>query len=65
MSKVGESIIRWLEQTVAFAEGTAKKGIYVARTPAGSDVKAIRAGWAWRSSERENAKEWRDCQKNR
>ena len=42
MSKVGKSIIRGLEQALAFANGTAKKGTYVVHIPAEIDVKAIR-----------------------
>ncbi len=42
MSKVGESIIRGLEQTLAISEGAAKKGTYVVHIPAEIDVKAIR-----------------------
>jgi putative transcriptional regulator len=42
MSKVGASIIRGLEQALAFAEGTAKEGTYVVHIPAEIDVRAIR-----------------------
>jgi putative transcriptional regulator len=42
MSKAGESIIRGLEQAIAFAEGTAKDGTYVVHIPAEIDVRAIR-----------------------
>jgi putative transcriptional regulator len=42
MSKVGESIIRGLEQALAFAEGTAKEGTYVVHIPPEIDVRAIR-----------------------
>ena len=42
MSKVGKSIIRGLEQALAFAEGRAKKGTYVVHIPAEIDVRAIR-----------------------
>ncbi|MGD0903147.1 MAG: helix-turn-helix domain-containing protein [Terracidiphilus sp.] len=42
MSKVGESIIRGLEQAIAFAEGTAKEGTYVVHIPPEIDVRAIR-----------------------
>ena len=42
MSKAGEGIIRGLEQALAFAEGTAKKGTYVVHIPAEIDIKAIR-----------------------
>jgi putative transcriptional regulator len=42
MSKVGKSIIRGLEQALAFAEGRAKKGTYVVHIPPEIDVKAIR-----------------------
>lgn len=42
MSKVGESILRGLEQALAFADGTAKKGTCVVHIPPEIDVKAIR-----------------------
>ena len=42
MSKVGKSILRGLEQALAFAEGTAKKGTYVVHIPPEIDIKAIR-----------------------
>ena len=42
MSKIGESIIRGLEQAIAFAEGTAKEGTYVVHIPPEIDVRAIR-----------------------
>jgi putative transcriptional regulator len=42
MSKVGKGIIRGLEQALAFANGTAKKGTYVVHIPPEIDVKAIR-----------------------
>jgi putative transcriptional regulator len=42
MSKVGESILRGLEQALAFTEGKAKKGTYVVHIPAEIDVRAIR-----------------------
>jgi putative transcriptional regulator len=42
MSKVGESIIRGLEQALAFAEGTAEEGTYVVHIPPEIDIKAIR-----------------------
>jgi putative transcriptional regulator len=42
MSKVGESIIRGLEQAIAFAEGTAKEGTYVVHIPPEIDARAIR-----------------------
>jgi putative transcriptional regulator len=42
MSKVGESIIRGLEQAIAFAEGTADPSQYVVHIPAEIDVRAIR-----------------------
>ncbi|HEX4029631.1 MAG TPA: helix-turn-helix domain-containing protein [Terracidiphilus sp.] len=42
MSKVGESIIRGLEQAITFAEGTADESRYVVHIPAEIDVKAIR-----------------------
>jgi putative transcriptional regulator len=42
MSKIGQSMIRGLEQALAIANGTAKKGSYVVHIPAEIDVKAIR-----------------------
>jgi len=42
MSKIGESMIRGLEQALAFAEGTAEEGTYVVHIPAEIDVRAIR-----------------------
>jgi putative transcriptional regulator len=42
MSKIGQSMIRGLEQALAIANGTAKKGTYVVHIPAEIDVKAIR-----------------------
>ena len=42
MGKVGKSIIRGVEQALAFVEGTAKKGTYVVHIPTEIDVKAIR-----------------------
>jgi len=42
MSKIGQSMIRGLEQAIAFAEGTAKKGTYVVHIPPEIDVRAIR-----------------------
>lgn len=42
MSKIGASMIRGLEQALAFAEGTAKKGACVVHIPPEIDVKAIR-----------------------
>jgi putative transcriptional regulator len=42
MSKVGKSILRGLEQALAFAEGRAKKGTYVVHIPPEIDVRAIR-----------------------
>jgi putative transcriptional regulator len=42
MSKVGESIIRGLEQALAFANGTADESQYVVHIPAEIDVRAIR-----------------------
>jgi hypothetical protein len=33
MSKIGESIIRALEQALAIVEGTAEEGSYVVHTP--------------------------------
>jgi putative transcriptional regulator len=43
MSKVGKSIIRGLEQAIAFTEGTAKEGAYVVHIPPEIDVRAIRS----------------------
>ncbi len=42
MSKIGESMIRGLEQALAFAEGTAKEGTFVVHIPPEIDIKAIR-----------------------
>jgi putative transcriptional regulator len=42
MSKVGEGIIRGLEQALAFAEGTADVSLYRVHIPPEIDVKAIR-----------------------
>lgn len=42
MSKIGEGMIRGLEQALAFANGTAKKGTYVVHIPPEIDVRAIR-----------------------
>jgi putative transcriptional regulator len=42
MSKIGESMIRGLEQALAIANGTAKAGTYVVHIPPEIDVKAIR-----------------------
>jgi putative transcriptional regulator len=42
MSKVGTSILRGLEQALAFTNGTLKKGTYVVHIPPEIDVKAIR-----------------------
>ena len=42
MSKIGQSMIRGLEQALAFAEGRAKKGTYVVHIPPEIDVRAIR-----------------------
>jgi putative transcriptional regulator len=42
MSKVGQSVIRGLEQALAFANGAAKKGTCVVHIPPEIDVKAIR-----------------------
>jgi len=42
MSKVGDGILRGLEQALAIANGTAKKGSYVVHIPPEIDVKAIR-----------------------
>jgi putative transcriptional regulator len=42
MSEAGEGIIRGLKQAIAFANGTAKKSMYVVHIPPEIDVKAIR-----------------------
>jgi putative transcriptional regulator len=42
MSRVGASMIRGLEQALAFANGTAKKGTYVVHIPPEIDVRDIR-----------------------
>jgi putative transcriptional regulator len=42
MSKIGASMIRGLDQALAIANGTAKKGTYVVHIPPEIDVKAIR-----------------------
>jgi putative transcriptional regulator len=42
MSKIGESIIRGLEQAIAFADGTADPSTYVVHIPHEIDVKRIR-----------------------
>lgn len=42
MSKIGASMIRGLEQALAIANGTAKKGSYVVHIPPAIDVRAIR-----------------------
>jgi putative transcriptional regulator len=42
MSKIGEGMIRGLEQALAFANGTAKNGTYVVHIPPEIDVRAIR-----------------------
>jgi putative transcriptional regulator len=42
MSKIGQSMIRGLEQALAIANGTAKKGTYVVHIPPEIDIKAIR-----------------------
>jgi putative transcriptional regulator len=42
MSKVGEGILRGLEQALAFANGTADESQYVLHIPAEIDIKAIR-----------------------
>lgn len=42
MSKIGQSMIRGLEQALAIANGTAKKGSYVVHIPPEIDVRAIR-----------------------
>ena len=42
MSKVGEDILRGLEQALAFANGTADESQYVVHIPPEIDVRAIR-----------------------
>lgn len=42
MSKVGEGIIRGLEQALAFAEGAADMSLYRVHIPPEIDVRAIR-----------------------
>ena len=42
MSKVGEGILRGMEQALAFANGTADMSLYRVHIPAEIDVKAIR-----------------------
>jgi putative transcriptional regulator len=42
VSKIGQSMIRGLEQALAIANETAKKGTYVVHIPAEIDVRAIR-----------------------
>jgi putative transcriptional regulator len=42
MSKIGESMIRGLEQALAHANGTAKAGTYVVHIPHEIDVRRIR-----------------------
>lgn len=42
MSKIGQSMIRGLEQALAIANGTARKGTYVVHIPPEIDVRAIR-----------------------
>lgn len=42
MSKVGKSILRGLEQALAFANGTADESKYVVHIPPEIDIKAIR-----------------------
>lgn len=41
-ARIAKSIIRGLEQALAFAEGTAEKGTYVVHIPPEIDVRAIR-----------------------
>ncbi|MGB8259266.1 MAG: helix-turn-helix domain-containing protein [Terracidiphilus sp.] len=43
MSKIGESILRGMEQALAFAEGSADAASYAVHIPAEIDVRAIRA----------------------
>jgi putative transcriptional regulator len=42
MSKIGEGIIRGIEQALAFADGTGDPSEYVVHIPPEIDVKAIR-----------------------
>jgi putative transcriptional regulator len=42
MSKVGEGILRGMEQALAFMEGTADESQYVVHIPPEIDIKAIR-----------------------
>lgn len=42
MSRIGQSMIRGLEQALAIANGTAKRGTYIVHIPPEIDVKAIR-----------------------
>jgi len=42
VSKIGQNMIRGLEQALAIANGTAKKDTYVVHIPPEIDVKAIR-----------------------
>jgi putative transcriptional regulator len=42
MSKVGEGILRGLEEALAFIEGTADESQYVVHIPPEIDIKAIR-----------------------
>jgi len=42
MSKVGEGILRGMEQALAFIEGTADESQYVVHIPPEIDIKAIR-----------------------
>jgi putative transcriptional regulator len=43
MSKVGEGILRGMEQALAFIEGTADESQYVVHIPPEIDIKAIRS----------------------
>lgn len=43
MSKIGASIIRGLEQAIAFADGTGDPSSYVVHIPPEIDVRAIRS----------------------
>jgi putative transcriptional regulator len=42
MSRIGESILRGLEEAIAFADGTADLSLYRVHIPAEIDVRAIR-----------------------
>ena len=52
MSKIGESIVRGLEQALAIAEGTAEEGSYVVHTP--EEIEAWQERKQQEASAREN-----------